>query len=607
MSRGLSREVLDDIRIRSDIVELIGSQIRLQKAGGNFKALCPFHKEKTPSFQVNPQRQIFHCFGCGVGGDVFAYVMQMEHLDFMGAVRYLADRAGIHLEFQEGDHADHDRKRAMYETLQQTDAFYQRCLKTMPAAQPARDYLAQRKIEAASIEAFGIGFAPDRGDTLEKMAKARHLEMDLLETVGLVVRRENPGRGSPWYDRFRGRIIFPIRDEQGRTIGFSGRILTPDAKAAKYVNTPETPLFHKGRILYAIDRARRAIADQSEALVCEGQIDVIRCHAAGFTNAVASQGTAFTADHARILHRYADSTIIGFDGDTAGEDAAIKTAGLFLQADLSVRVATMAPGEDPDSFILKEGADAFRTRIEQAQSVIAFQVQMHIRRSPPRNLAEFMRISRAVLETIAMSSNATMRERLMQEASRLLNIPLNTLHENFRKILQSNRPRPDASDPNTPDATHPTDDNPPPVEEIELCTYLARYADTAALVAQYLPPKRLTHPLCRAFVQAALYAAESGQDIQDVIRADESPAPGLDSFAARIFMAPAKLVGTEVTPQAPMQDLIMKIWQRSLELERNLLGPDQAERRTELTCSLRHFKSRNWDDATGIMTLETSP
>ena len=317
MPKIISKDVIEQIRNANDVAEVIGSYFQLKRAGGSFKALCPFHKEKSPSFHVNPQRQIYHCFGCGAGGDVFRFIMQYENVDFGTAARILGERVGMRIEWSEGDGGADSNKGELYKIHEEVAAIYQRALLEMDAAQRARAYLKERDLGDDVVRDFLIGYAPDRRDSLVQWSRKKKLPLQLLEAAGLISHTED---GQP-YDRFRNRLMFSIRDELGRVIAFSGRIMEKDVKVAKYVNSPETPLFRKGRVLYALDRARRNIMDARTAILCEGQIDVIRCHMAGFTTAVASQGTALTEDHARLLKRYADSVVVVLDASGSMTEA----------------------------------------------------------------------------------------------------------------------------------------------------------------------------------------------------------------------------------------------------------------------------------------------
>lgn len=569
----ISKRVLDDIRFRNDIVDVIGAYIQLQKSGGAHKALCPFHKEKTPSFHVNPARQIFHCFGCGAGGDVFKFVMQYEGVDFMGAVRMLAQRAQITLEFDERDEGGSSQRQSLYTLLGQAAAWFHARLKEPgQGAEAARLYLERRKLDADTVAGFQIGYAPDAWDALIRWGATQGHSHELLELAGLVSRSTKPESANRLYDRFRHRLMFPICDEQGRVIAFSGRILADNPHEAKYVNSPETPVFRKSKVLYALHLARRHIVASREALVCEGQIDVIRCHQAGFPHAVASQGTAFTDEHCRVLRRYADSVMLLFDSDKAGEDAAIKTAALFQASGLAVRVASLPKGEDPDSFIRDRGAAAFKDTLDHATSAVHFQVEVLWAREKSRSEIGAMRIARAVLQNVAASPDEVQRNRQLQELGRELNMPVAALHNNLGGLLRRTRASDSAtvSDSITSDDTTASFPIPPP-EEQALCEHLATFEDKPellTLVREHLPPRLLSHPLPRRFVESCLEADEKGFRLLDVLRDNETVDLPLAQFGAKALAAPMKVIGTDAQRDDAVRDLILFIWRRDLKRQR---------------------------------------
>ncbi|MDD2237382.1 MAG: DNA primase, partial [Kiritimatiellae bacterium] len=373
----IPRQTIEEIKARTDIVELIGSYLPLKRAGSAFKACCPFHKEKTPSFQVNPQRQIYHCFGCGKGGGVIQFLMDYEGLDFVSAVKQLAERVNVPLEFEENGFAAgrRDEKAKLLKIHELIAAHFHHLLRKAPEAAEARAYLASRNIDEEIIKHFHFGFAPERWDMIEPWGAKQNITPEDLAAAGLLVKSDRPGT-SPYYDRFRNRLMIPIRDEQGRVIAFTGRILSKDEQNAKYVNSPETILFQKSRVLFALDAARRNMADRKHAILCEGQIDAIRCHQAGFTNTIASQGTAITEAHARIIKRYCDDVILVLDPDSAGQNAALRAYEVFLEHDLNVRVARLPEGKDPDSLISSAGPEAFQHALDTAVSALPFQIQL---------------------------------------------------------------------------------------------------------------------------------------------------------------------------------------------------------------------------------------
>jgi DNA primase len=577
MGGTISKRTLEDIRFRNDIADVVGSYFRLQRAGASFKAVCPFHKEKTPSFHVNPQRQIYHCFGCGAGGDVFRFVMQYENVDFLTAAKLLAQRAGIALELDETG-PDGSNKAALYDLHAGIAAFYHRVLTGSAAAERAREYLKARDLDDKTVEAFLIGYAPDRWDTALRWAEKHNIAPALLEQAGLVVRSDNPQRRRDVYDRFRDRLMFPIRDEQSRVIAFSGRILDNDRKEAKYVNSPETPLFQKGRVLYALDKARRPIADAREAIVCEGQIDVIRCHQAGFAHAVAGQGTAFTEDHVRALRRYTDSVVLVYDGDRAGQDAAVRTAGTLLAAGLAVRVVSLPADEDPDSFLRKRGADAFREAIAKARSAVAFQIAVLSAREDTRTEIGLMRVTKAVLATIAQTPNEVQKTHLVEEAASLLRLPPRAVEKELRHAEVANRQRPIAA---ASADEGPAPALPRPPEERLLCEHLLKTPDAAEvvdLVEAFLPLDMIRDRHCRLLIQAAIEKRRSGTEIQAFLADIEDRDGEMQRLAAAVQMAPERVVGRELSHADAVKDLILLVWKRELKRLR-----DEARQRAEET------------------------
>ena len=402
MSKVIPKSVLEDIRSANDIVEVVGTYLQLKRGGSAHKALCPFHKEKTPSFSVNQQRQIYHCFGCGAGGDVFKFVMEYENVDFSTAARMLAERAGIRLEWADTDESGGPAKDSLLKIHEEVALLFHRALLETPGAEQARQYLKERELDEKTVKDFLIGHAPNGRDALFRWCRKKKYSIDLFVAAGLIMKSEQ----GDVYDRFRNRLMFPIRDELGRVIGFSGRILEKSDKLAKYVNSPETAIFKKGRVLYALDKAKRNILDSKTAILCEGQIDVIRCHMAGIHTAVAAQGTALTDDHARLLKRYADSVVIVLDADKAGQDASLRSAEALLGAGLSVSIAALPKGDDPDSLIRKNGGQAFLDVVKNAKSVLAFQIDvLRSRENLTTQEAAILRATRAVLETIGQSAN----------------------------------------------------------------------------------------------------------------------------------------------------------------------------------------------------------
>jgi DNA primase len=363
----ISDESIQKVAESSDIVEIISGYFPLKRAGTSFRAICPFHKEKSPSFHVNPSRQSFHCFGCGAGGGVFRFVMDYEHLDFPTTVRRLAQRAGIAL-IEENDPVEKSRRdlRSRLLTLhREASAWFHMNLLRNREAEHARAYLKKRGLTKEIALAWQLGYAPAGWEALREWALSKGFTRDELLQGGLLTAKEGDQQGG--YDRFRDRLMFPIRNDYGEPVAFSGRILNDSQKEAKYVNSPETPIFSKGRVLFGLDKSKRSLIDEESAIVLEGQIDLISAFEHGVTNVVAPQGTAFTSDQARLLRRFVERVTLCFDSDTAGQNAVERSLPALLSAGIEVLVAGLPSEQDPDSLIREKGVDAFRQQILEAR------------------------------------------------------------------------------------------------------------------------------------------------------------------------------------------------------------------------------------------------
>ena len=433
--------VIEDVRARTDIVQVIGDRVPLKRAGAAWKACCPFHNEKTPSFTVNPQRQSFKCFGCGEGGDVFKFLMKHDGMSFVDAVRYLAEKCGVEVVAEEDDGRTARAKR-LYQINAEFAAFCHRCLLKTSAAAAARAYLERRRLDAATVEAFQLGYDPDEWGALDEFARRNRFTPEEMVAAGIGSLPDRPGASANLRDRFHGRLMFPICDQTGRVVAFSARVLDAAKSPAKYVNSPETDVFKKARVLYALDKAQRHIASSKhrEAIVCEGQIDVIRCHACGFPRAVASEGTAFTPEHAKLLHRYADSVVELFDADAAGRKAAVRTAAILLAEGLAVRVAEMPAGEDPDSFLLKNPPEAFQKMLDDAVGIVPFHVAfLRAQERDPDGADAAARIVQGVLQTVAACKNAVQKARMLQEVASLTNLPEDAIRDELAGVEETLR------------------------------------------------------------------------------------------------------------------------------------------------------------------------
>ncbi len=438
---GIPSETIEQVAAANDIVDVIGSYFPLRRAGTTFKALCPFHQEKSPSFTVNPQRQIFKCFGCGAGGTVFRFVQDYEHVDFPAAVRKLGARVGITVVEENRSSGEDDRQHEARRTLLQLHSeaaewFHDNLMKK-DVAVPARDYLKRRGIDRPVAKNWQLGYAPPGWDLFLNWALQAGYERRQILQSGLVKLRDESKAQGDVYDRFRDRIMFPICNDVGEVIAFSGRILQKDAEAAKYINSPETPLFRKGNVLFGLHKTKRNLIEANCAVVCEGQLDLIALFEGGITNVVAPQGTAFTENQARILKRFVNEVVLCFDADAAGMKAAERSLDALLQNDLVVRVAEMPTGEDPDSLIRKNGKTEFEARITAARDFFDYWIDREVAATDLSSLGQKMELARRLAATVSSIRDALMRGEVVRKVTARLGVSTSE----FESLLQK-QPKP---------------------------------------------------------------------------------------------------------------------------------------------------------------------
>ncbi|SPE57116.1 DNA primase [Verrucomicrobia bacterium] len=497
-----SASTIEQIRAGSDIVDVIGSYLPLKRAGANFVALCPFHREKTPSFSVNPHKQIFYCFGCHKGGDVFAFVKEHESIEFPEAVRRLAERAKIPLEYEQGAGAQQARhlKETLLEIHEQIAQRWQHALANEAAGEIARNYLASRGVAAEAIQVFRLGCAPDLWDDTVNWARSKSHDLVLVEKAGLILRKEGSDH---YYDRFRGRLMFPICDEQGRVIGFSGRVLSGDEKTAKYVNSPETPIFTKSKVFFGLHKTKRAILDAGYAIVCEGQLDLIASFMAGVQNIVAPQGTALTADHARILRRYVEEVVLCFDSDEAGQNAAVRSLDHLLASGLAVRVAVVPAPHDPDSFIKASGGAAFRQLIEKAQGFFDYYLARLCAAHPVTTDKGRLAVLRSMAEAVNKTGNLVLIDTYAQKTALRLAVSPDSVRQEFKR---QGRVRGATPPPLEAPSAPQKEVAPPARDESGLLQLLFQHEDLVEWAAGHLDVQWLEHPLVRKIVLDRLHA-----------------------------------------------------------------------------------------------------
>ncbi|MFA6356948.1 MAG: DNA primase [Candidatus Omnitrophota bacterium] len=424
-----SEQVLEEIQSKSDIVTVVGSYIPLRRAGRNYKANCPFHKEKTPSFMISPAKQIFHCFGCGAGGNVFGFVMKMENIDFPEAVRTLAEKAGVKLpSFTRSQFETSSYAVQIYKTNELAAAFYRSMLLNTDAGKRAAEYLKGRGIGEEASEKAKLGFAPDEWSGLINYAKGKGLDLAVLERSGLVLPREGGGH----YDRFRNKIIFPIFDIKDRVVAFGARVL--DNSQPKYINSPETEVYIKSRHLYGFNFSVQAVKDKDLCIVVEGYLDFLVPYQMGVGNIAASLGTSLTDSQARLIKRYTKNVVMLYDGDSAGEAASLRGLDIFLQEGMAVKVAVLPKGFDPDSFIRGKGAAAFDALIGSASDLLEYKLGILSSRHDSRTSSGKAKICSEMLPTIAKIPDAVLKFEFIKRLSEKLQIREEALLSEIKKI-----------------------------------------------------------------------------------------------------------------------------------------------------------------------------
>lgn len=452
----IPHDTIKQVLAATDIVELISSYIEVKRAGSAFKALCPFHHEKSPSFNITPARQTFHCFGCGKGGDAIAFVREHENLPFSDAVRKLAGRAGITIvEEQSTPEADQARRvrGRLLDVHREAAEFMHTLLMRSPDAQHARDYLKSRGFGAEMAKRWTVGWMPENQDVFLTWARAKKFTGRELVNAGLAAQRDENNPRSGLYVRFRDRLMFSIRNEIGDVIGFSGRQLREDKRSGKYVNSPETALFRKSNILFALDRAKKPILKEKCALICEGQIDVIACHEAGIEHAIAGQGTAFTNQHARLLRRYTKAVILCYDGDSAGFEATEKAFRELAIEGLSVRVVELIGGADPDSFLKEHGAEAFREQLNNARDFFDFKLDRATRDGRLSTANGRATVANECAGLLAVMTDHITRDSQINHVATRLQTGASGLREAVSKASKQTKPRSNERETAAPEIT----------------------------------------------------------------------------------------------------------------------------------------------------------
>lgn len=560
-------ELIEEIRVKNDIVSVISGYVRMQKKGSNYFGLCPFHNEKSPSFSVSPGKQMYYCFGCGAGGNVITFVMEYENLTFQEAVKMLADRAGVNLpelEYNEEARQKESRRAKLLEVNKEAAKYYYYMLRT-PRGKAGYQYLAGRQLSEDTMKKFGLGYADGAGSDLTAYLRSKGFTDELINESGLTGFDEKRGV----HDKFWNRVMFPIQDSNHRVIGFGGRVMG-DAKP-KYLNSPETMIFDKSRNLYGLNFARTS--RKGNIILCEGYMDVIAMHQAGFTQAVASLGTAFTTGQASLLGRYTEDVLLAYDSDGAGVNAAMRAIGILKEAGLRGKVIDMQPYKDPDEFIKNLGADAFQDRIDKAQNSFFFELRILERdynMGDPESKTAF---HREIAKKLCGFEEEVERENYIESVALKYNIGF----DNLRKLVSGYaartglvqpvaRPKSTVTKKNTPE------ENTKRPQRL-LLTWITEEPEIYPKIKAYITSADFTEPLYRQ-VADKLFA--------DLDQGSYNPAAIISTFeeeqeqraVAELFNTRLEEITTDKEREKALHDILCAVKQNSFNYYSGRMGSD---------------------------------
>ena len=616
----ISDRLKEEIKDRCDIVDVIGSYIPLKRAGASFKAVCPFHNEKTPSFNVSPDRQAFYCFGCQKGGDVINFVMEIEGVDFVGGLRLLAQRNGIEIpdEDESGPGGEgrkpkvsRDRKDRLYELHEKLAGWYSKNLRSEVGRQ-AMAYVRGRALSDDMLVQFGIGYAPDSWEMTRNWGRQLGFSLEDMLTAGILTVKEEGAPATSAYDRFRNRLMFPVWNEQGRIVAFSGRTLAED-QGAKYINSPETPIFEKSKILYGLNFSRQGIKAEGAAVVCEGQIDVIACHEAGQTNAVAPQGTAFTERQAWLLKRYTKNLILAFDADNAGINAAMKSLASFLPAGLNARVVMLGDGEDPDSILRAQGADVLRQRLQESREFFDFLLDTEIARNDITQTAGKQTVADGFLEAVSQVPDPVVRANYCQVLASRLRIPQNYVFQGLKALTNRQRRRDRVRTFAAEESVLALNDESHIEPERVLLELTYHDQGYMSRLVTDLPVENIRLTQIGRLLNEALAAAAQGEEWDEIRGLIEERAGNLQlPEINKCLFAPEFASGSEEKREQSFQECLLRIRDRALGDEFEALRERQrnasvAEDRLDLRRRIWEVKQQRNEVQSALRNLGNNP
>ncbi len=562
-----SDELVEEIRSRSDIVDVVSGYVKLQKKGANHWGCCPFHSEKTPSFAVNGNKQMYHCFGCGAGGNVYTFIMNYENHTFPEAVKMLADRAGVQIpepEISEEAKKRESRKTRLLEVNKEAAKFFYYQLRS-PRGETGQQYFKRRMLTEETMGRFGLGYAGKNGAELVQYLRSKGFEDDIIKDAGLASHSEKYGLTS----QFWNRVMFPIQDSNHRVIGFGGRVLGNGEP--KYLNSPETQVFDKRRNLYGLNFARTSRS--GNIILCEGYMDVIAMHQAGFTQAVASLGTAFTPEQANILRRYTDSVLIAYDSDGAGTKAALRAVSILRDAGLSAKVINMSPHKDPDEFMKAEGKEAFEDRIRNAENSFFFEIRILERDYDMKDPEEKTKFHQQIARKLCEFSEDVERDNYLQAVAQKYFIGI----ENLRKLVMREAGKiglaKPVEQPRTLTKNKNSKEENAKRDQRLLITWITDQPDLYGKIKRYITPKDFTEELYRTVVERLFADLEQGVfNPAGIISMFEDPKEQED--AASLFSTNLPELETMAEREKAFRDILLSVKKGSYEYYVTRMGSE---------------------------------
>ncbi|MGQ9647363.1 MAG: DNA primase [Thermodesulfobacteriota bacterium] len=547
-----SEEKVSEIRDRASLVEVVSDYVSLKKAGKNYKGLCPFHSEKTPSFMVNEEKQIFHCFGCGEGGDVFAFLMKVAHLSFPQAIKELAERYGVKLpskEFSPAQKKELAKREALFQINQVTSEYFHDLLTVRKEGGEARRYLSERGIREEILREHRLGYSLDRWDGLVQHLRERKVSLELAWELGLIFPKKKEG----WYDAFRGRIIFPIFDLHQRVVGFGGRVI--GGGEPKYYNSPESSIYHKGEILYGLQVARRYIPSKDCVIIVEGYFDLLTLHQHGFKHGVATLGTALTTQHIRTLKRYTRNLITIFDADPAGVQASLRSLPLFLEEEVSGKTMLLPKGEDPDSFLRKGKADELERGIAEAVPLMDFFFEHLMKTYDAKSIDGKVRIAEEGVALIRKIPDVIRKDFYLRTLAECLDLKESLLHDMVRRTLK--RPIRSGEDLKSPSVEKDL-----PKSEETLVRLMIQHPESIARVAREEIFQEFESPILRKMAEHLLnlYQKKGRLDLSEALGSIEE---GLQGKLREFSLQESGLEGSD--QEKVVRDCIQKIRKKRLK------------------------------------------